>query len=159
MAILTVTFLFPIVASCGDERAPSTSGGNLGPVTGLLINAQRPEGMIPIRGTFESWKVVDSSGTPIFSDSDISPDFKQQLGVAWNWKRAVILEETKATGSQLQKNPLELLVMETIISGEEQEAATFTLGDASAAEVRALPNLSELISQCRIAILVGKAGE
>jgi hypothetical protein len=160
--VVGLAVLALVAAGCdgGSSMKPAGSGGKKvgGPVTGLLIVAQTPEGesVDVAHETVVDWKLVDSLGTRIFGKSDINPSFLKQKGVKYEWHRAKALE---GSSMWLGKNYLEVPVSNVNLTGEEKkQTAVLTVSGATAEELKALPNLDTLVSRCMIVMLLGKIG-
>lgn len=160
-SVAGLTALLVLTAGCGGEQM--TSGTNTqdaggGAVTGILINAQTLDGKTVdlAHKTVETWTVVDAAGTKIFGKEDINAEFLKLRGVRYDWHRAKILEGSNLT---LGKNFKEFPVTVEYKGEEKKQTATLKVTAGVAAELRAIPNLSALVSKCNIAILVGKMGQ
>ena len=153
-----LSLLLLVVAGCDDGY--SKGGGQeqaSGPVTGLLIVAQTSEGdtVDLAHETVLTWNVVDGAGTKLFGKDQISAKFMQK-GVKYEKYRAKALE---GSNMWLGKNHLEIYVQDIQVTGKEKaQTATLVVGPGVAAELRAIPNLDQLVNRAMIVFLLGKTG-
>ena len=160
--IALLCLLAVLFASCGgeDQYVPrKTVPRKPREVTGILINAQQMEKNVDAaERKVIHWEVVDNSGVSMMSSDDIGAVFKQKKGVMYVWKRAQALKEGRAL--HLGKNHVEIRIQEVQISGEGVEMkSTFVVDSTGASELRAVPNLKQLVRRAMVVILVGKIGE
>ena len=167
--LLHTFFLFALVACEGvppatestpqPDTQPDTAGGGGGggvPVTGLLLNVQRPPDQVPFKSTLDEWKVVDPGGKLIFSHTDTPPP-ESMLGVVWHWRRDQVLSWSMKK-TKLGENFYEIRMTRDEFS-EDFRKGTFFVSDATAAELRNMSNLKALLERARLIILVGKQGQ
>ncbi|MHC4473273.1 MAG: hypothetical protein ACYS99_20200 [Planctomycetota bacterium] len=160
LSLLCLLVLF--FAACGEEQyAPRTQTATkttTGGITGILLNAQQMEKNVDAaERKVQSWEVADDSGLAIFGSDMIDPEFQRLKGVKYAWKRKQALE---GSSLHLGKNHREYPVREVKVTGEGKDRkATFVVGSSEASELRSLPNLSQLVRQANIVILVGKIGD
>jgi hypothetical protein len=119
--------------------------------TGLLLNFQRPPTEVPLKKTLNKWKVVDSSGDVIFSKDDIPASSKQEV---WEWRRSEAVKKRFWLGD----NPYEVRMTKDEY-GEGYKEGTFYVSDATAADLRNMPNLQKLLRMANVVVLVGKEGQ
>ena len=129
-----------------------------GAITGLLINGQTLDGKTVdiAHKTVTSWVVVDAAGTKIFGKEDINAAHLKQKGVKYEWRREKAME---GSSMWLGKNHKEFPVTIEVTGEEKNQKATLKVNAGVAAELRAIPNLQKLVSQCRIVFLLGKIGK
>ena len=144
-----------LISACGEEQYstdPGVTPQATGPVTGILINAQVPPDQVKL-STFDNWRVADIAGNVLFESSAVTA---APMGIPWEWKYA------KATGwdgkAFLGGNFIEVKVSRNAVS-EDQKSCDFYVDDASAAELRGLSNLGELVRRAKFIILVGHVGD
>ncbi len=165
---MRLTWLLPcllvttLVACGGDPYSsqsgsqPATGGGGGGAVTGLLLNVQRPPDQTPFKGVLDEFKVVDPIGNPIFTQADLPP-LTSPVGATWAWKKEDALSWSNRK-SKLGDNFYTILMIRDEFS-EDYKKGTFYVNDATAAELRGMPNLKQLLKRAKIVILVGKQGQ
>lgn len=162
---LLLALLLTTLVACGNDpysnpsgNQPAAGGGGGGAVTGLLLNVQRPPDQVPFMGVkgLQEWQVVDSGGTPIFTQADLPP-LTSGIGAVWTWKRAEAMDFSNRV-PKLGKNYYEILMTRDEFN-EDYTKATFYVNDATAAELRAMPNLRALLKQAKLIVLVGKQGQ
>ena len=155
LALLTAGLL---VAGCGEEtyqtnqNQPTTGGA----VTGILMNLQRPDTAdtnAAAAETTTSWTVVDPAGSVIFSSLDVKNKVR---GVCYAYRRA----DTEGKSLWLGKNPKEfgILSFEVSVQSEKERTIKFMVSDVTAAEMRAIPNLADLIRNANLVVLTGRSG-
>ena len=159
LGLLAVTLVAcggdPYSSSGGGGTQPADSGGG-GAVTGLLLNVQRPPDQIPLKKTLDEFTVADPTGQPIFTQADLPPP-TSVIGAAWAWKKSDALGFSNQK-SKLGDNYYEIRMVRDEFN-EEATKGTFYVSDATAAELRSMPNLKALLKRARIVILVGKQGQ
>jgi hypothetical protein len=153
-----------VLAACGDQQysaQPATGqpggggGGATMPVTGLLLNVQRPPDQIPLKKTLEEWKVADSRGVEIFSHHDVPS--VGAAAVVWAWKIADATSWTNKK-TKLGENHYEIRMARDEFN-EEYTKGVFYVSDVTAAELRDMGNLKQLLQYGKLVLLVGKQGE
>ena len=77
-------------------------------------------------------------------------------GVCYAYRRA----DTEGKGLWLGRNPKEFTIISFDVSTESEKNRTmkFTVSDVTAAEMRAIPNLADLIRNANLVVLTGRAG-
>jgi len=145
----------PYGSQSGTQPAAGGGGGSGGAVTGLLLNLQRPPEQVPI-SVLEEFQVVDPLGNPIFSQADLPPA-TSVVGAAWSYKRADAVGFSNKK-SKLGENFYEIPMYRFEISDDQTKGMIY-VSDATAAELRNMANLKQLLKRARIVILVGKQGE
>lgn len=163
--IAALFVLAVMLPACDDGGYPdaNTRMTPSGPATGILLNAQNSEGdtVDAAHPTTVGWSVVDAAGNAIFSNTDV---VSTQKGIAYEFKRA------KATNEQrfrLGSNPKEIRISsfarvpagKTEDGKQELEKFQFVVDDATAAELRGMSNLMDLVKRANVVILLGKIGE
>jgi hypothetical protein len=146
----------PYAVPAGTQSAGNVGGGS-GAVTGLLLNVQRPPDQVPFKGTLDEWKVVDPLGNPIFSRAD-TPPVGSVVGVTWEWKREEALNWSNKK-AKLGDNFYEIRMVRDEYGPEPIKTGAWYVSDATAAELRNMPNLKELLKRAKLIILVGKQGQ
>jgi hypothetical protein len=151
--------LLLVFVACGQQYeaaptvAPSTTGGAY---TGLLINAQEP-GRKVHAGALETWSVVDEGRNKIFGSGDILGEFRDRKGVMFGKKYADAVREGR--GLHLGKNFYEIRVMKCEYDETTWKTAVYIVNDATAAELRAIPNINSLVQRANIVLLMGQVGD
>jgi hypothetical protein len=160
---LLLPLLLTTLVACGGDpyssspgNQPAVGGGSVGPVTGLLLNMQRPPDQVPFKGVLDEFQVCDPLGTPILTQADLPPPTRP-VGAAWSWKKAHALSWSNQK-SKLGDNFYEIRMVRDEFS-EDQKKGTIYVSDATAAELRNMANLKQLLRQAKLVILVGKQGE
>jgi hypothetical protein len=150
--------LFGTLACGGDEYGPGPEGGGgQQAFTGILVDAQRPPDKLPMKKTLDKWQVTDMAGNVIFSNADIP---KSSKAPSWEWRRAKTQELTARFW--LGTNPYVVKVIEDDYPMDENNkilSATWKVGDATAAELREMPNLKDLLKRQMLMFLIGKQGQ
>lgn len=146
----------PYGSQPGTQPAAGGGGGGGGPVTGLLLNVQRPPDQLPFRGVLDEFTVADPLGNPIFTQADL-PAATSGRGAAWAYQRADAVGFSNKN-SKLGANFYEIRMNRFELS-EDQKKAILYVSDATAAELRNMANLKQLLKGARLVILVGKQGE
>jgi hypothetical protein len=160
LGLLTFTLVAcggdPYSSSGGGNQPAAGGGGGGGAVTGLLLNVQRPPDQTPFKSTLDEFTVADPLGNPIFSQADLPPP-TSPVGAVWTWKRADAMSFSNRK-PKLGDNFYEIRMTRDEFS-EDFKKGTFYVSDATAAELRNMPNLKNLLKQAKLIVLVGKQGE
>jgi hypothetical protein len=148
------------LAACGGEQyqaAPAAGpSAPTGACTGLLINAQEA-GRKVHAGALETWTVVDEGRNKIFGSDDILAEYQARKGVMFGKRYAEAVAEGR--GLHLGKNFYEVQVMKCEYDEATWKKAVYMVSDATAAEIRAIPNLGALVQRANIVLLMGLVGD
>ncbi len=161
---LAILLCLALLAACGEEEygTGTTAGPGAGAYTGLLIDAQRPPDQLPMKTPVEKWQVVDPSGAVIF-DNDSIPPAVRSIAPEWEWQRGKTDPGSYFTCRRwLGTNPYIVKIVKDDYPMDENKkivSATWTVDEATAAELRGLPNLQALLKRGNVMILVGKQGQ
>lgn len=162
VALLVLAVVVPACDSGSYPQQQQSPGSASGNATGILLNAQTTEGdtVDAAHETTVGWSVVDSAGNPIFSSSDVVSKVK---GVVFEFKRA---DATTGQRFHLGTNPKEIRITGfTRVpagkneAGKEVEKFQFIVDGTTAAELRGMGNLMDLVNGANVVILLGKIGE
>lgn len=137
-----------------DWPTPEKSG----PFTSILIDGRAiPAGSLP--GTSQTrWRIVDPEAVTIFSNTDVDPQVLRTRPLFWTAKAGTTLGP--ASIPVLGKKPLTAVAVDgTLLAGEPRPEAVIYLDAETAAKLRALTTLSELVRTGSLAILLRPDGE
>jgi hypothetical protein len=132
-----------------DWPTPEKSG----PTTSILIDGRKiPTGSLP--GTSQTqWRIVDPEAVTIFSSADVDPQVLRTRPLFWTAKAGTTLGP--ASIPVLGKKPLTVIAVDgALLPGEPRAEAVIYLDAETAAKLRGLNNLGELVRSGSLAILL-----